>query len=196
LRPGTKETSMITMERPESETRPDAGLRKATGAGRQDWFERLDAWGARDRSYRQIADWLVGDQGLSDWWAQKLIVEYQQSRGIRPPGIRPDGTFSVGASKTVGVPVERLFAAFTDPEVRDRWLTDVTLHERTAHPNRSIRFDVGSDGTRLSVTCAALDGGRSQVAVEHEKLPDEEAAARMKPFWQERVAALKTLLEE
>src|SRR5262245_1279015 len=184
------------MQQSENDTRPDAGLRKATGRGRQEWFERLDAWGAGDRSYREIADWLVQEQGLSDWWAQKLIVEYQEARGTRPAGIRPDGTFSVGASKTIGVPVDRLYSAFTDPAVRERWLPDLELRERTAHANRSIRFDVGDDGTRLAVTFAAPGDGRSQVAVEHEKLPNEATATRMKAFWQKRVAALKSLLED
>src|SRR5262245_21822923 len=195
LRPGSRELSMITMERPEIETRPDTGLRTATGRGRQDWFEQLDAWGARDRASHEIADWLVDDQGLSDWWAQKLIVEYQQARGTRPPGIRPGGTFSVGASKTVGVPLDRLFAAFTDLTLRERWLPGVALQERAVRPGRSIRFDVGDDGTRLNVTFAALGGARAQVAVEQEKLPDPGTAARMKAFWQERVTALKSELE-
>ena len=62
----------------------------------------LDAWGAAGRPYREIADWLTGQHDLSNWWAQKLIVEYEQARGLRPPGVRPDGTFEVSASKTGG----------------------------------------------------------------------------------------------
>ena|SRR6266508_6912405 len=83
------------------------GVRRVTGRDRAEWFELLDAWGAAGRPFREIADWLTGEHALSRWWAQKLIVEYEQARGLRPAGVRPSGTFAVTASKTVGVLVDR-----------------------------------------------------------------------------------------
>jgi hypothetical protein len=53
---------------------------------REEWFAVLDQWGAAGRPYREIASWLTGEHGLSAWWAQKLIVEYEQARGIRGQG--------------------------------------------------------------------------------------------------------------
>src|SRR5918996_3431446 len=100
----------------------ETGVRRATGRDRDEWFALLDAWGAAGRPFREIADWLTGEHDLSGWWAQKLIVEYEQARGLRPAGLRPGGTFSVTASKTVGVPVERLFEAFADARLRRSWL--------------------------------------------------------------------------
>lgn len=170
-------------------------LQEATGRTRSEWFAVLDDWGAVGRGYREIADWLTGEHGMSAWWAQKLIVEYEQERGVRQPGVRRDGTFSVGTSKTVRVPVERVFAAFVDPEVRQDWLPGVALRERTATPGRSARFDWGDGATRVAVTFAALDAERSQVAVEHERLPDPATAQERKEFWIARLAALKALLE-
>ena len=96
------------------------GVRRATGRDRDEWFALLDAWGAAGRPYREIAGWLTGEHGISDWWAQKLIVEYEQARGLRPPGVRPDGTFEVSASKTMAVPVERLFDAFINSRQRKK----------------------------------------------------------------------------
>ena len=154
----------------------------------------LDTWGAAGRSYRDIADWLTGEHGVSSWWAQKLIVEYEQARGLRDAGVRPDGTFAGGASKTVAVPVERLFDAFVDANVRERWLPGVVLRERTSQAGRSARFD-WDDDSRVNVTFGALGDGKSQVAVEHDHLPDARAAAERKAYWRERLATLKTLLE-
>jgi hypothetical protein len=176
-----------------SVTRSD-GLRRATGRGRDEWFSLLDAWGAAGRPYREIADWLTGEQQVSDWWAQKVIVEYEQDRGLRPPGIRPDGTFSAGASKTIRVPIKRLFAAFADEELRERWLPDLSLKERTSRAGRSIRFDVGG-GTRLATTFADLGKERSQVAVEEEHIPNAQLAEQSKAAWRERLSALKAMLE-
>jgi len=178
-----------------TDPRPSAALRRSTGRDRAEWFAVLDAWGAAGREYREIAAWLTGEHGVSSWWTQKLIVEYQEARGRRAPGVRPDGTFAAGASKTVAVPVERLVEAFGDADLRARWLPGVVLHERTSQPGRSARFDWEDGPTRVNVTFLAVDRARSQVAVEHDHLPDVEAAEARKMFWRERLAALKAMLE-
>jgi hypothetical protein len=171
------------------------GMRRATGRDRGGWFAVLDAWGAAGRPYREVAAWLTGEHGLSSWWAQKLIVEYEQARGLRAAGVRPDGTFTVGASKTVAVPAERLYAAFVDAEVRELWLPGVAMRERTSQPGRSARFDWDDGATRVNVSVAAAGEARSQAAVEHERLPDARAAEEAKAYWRERLDVLKTVLE-
>jgi hypothetical protein len=170
-------------------------MRRSTGRDREQWFAVLDAWGAGGRPYQDIAAWLMGEHDLSNWWAQKLIVEYEQARGLRTPGQRPDGTLTTGVSKTVNVPVERLYEAFVDTDVRERWLPDAVMRERTSRPGRSARFDWEDGTTRVSVVFHAVSDTKSQVALEHERLPDTEAADKAKGFWRERMAALKALLE-
>ncbi len=179
---------------PDIGPRPSAALRRSTGRDRAEWFAMLDTWGAPGRPYREIADWLTGEHGVSSWWAQKLIVEYEQARGLRDAGVRPDGTFAGGASKTVAVPVQRLFDAFVDPDLRERWLPGVVLHERTSQAGRSARFD-WDETSRVNVTFGSAGDGKSQVAVEHDHLPDARAAAERKAYWRDRLTALKTLLE-
>jgi hypothetical protein len=181
-----------SMERT-NEERAAVGLRRATGRGYEEWFAALDSWGAVGRPYREIADWLTGEHGLSAWWAQKLIVEYEQARGVRRPGARPDGTFAAGASKTIGAPVDKLDAAFTEAYLRSRWLPDLALTVRTTQTGRSIRFDVG-DGTRLNVTFGAA-GDKTSVAVEQERLPDAATAEAARVTWRDRLTTLKGLLE-
>lgn len=92
-------------------SKASGALRSQTGRDYGEWFQLLDDWGARGRPYREIADWLTSTHGISEWWAQKLIVEYEQLRGIRQPGVRRDATFTGGASKTVTASVDRLFEA-------------------------------------------------------------------------------------
>src|SRR5919198_4032697 len=96
-----------TMQKAARTARPGA-LERTTGRDRQGWFAVLDTWGAAGRPYREIADWLTSEHGLTDWWAQKLIVEYEEARGIRPAGVRRDGTFEVGASKMVAADIDRV----------------------------------------------------------------------------------------
>ena len=170
-------------------------VRQATGRDRNEWFALLDDWGAPGRPYREIAAWLTGEHAVSRWWAQKLIVEYEQERGLRPPGIRPNGTFEVSASKTIGVPVDRLFDAFVDPRRRKRWLPDAEMSLRTSQDGRNARFDWGDGATRVNVTFEDRGPTRSMVAVAHERLSDPGEAARAKASWKERLAELKAHLE-
>ena len=180
---------------PDAEPRPSPALRRSTGRDRGEWFAMLDTWGAGGRAYREIADWLTGEHGVSSWWAQKLIVEYEQARGSRDAGVRPDGTFAGGASKTIAAPVQRVFEAVVDASLRERWLPGVVLRERTSQSGRSARFDWDDGASRVNVTFAALGDDKSQVAIEHDHLQDARAAAERKAFWRERLTALKDLLE-
>jgi transposase-like protein len=162
---------------------------------RDEWFALLDNWGAPGRKYREIADWLTGKHGISKWWAQKLIVEYEQERGLRPPGVRPDGTFEVSASKTVAVPAKRLFEAFVNPRERRKWLTDGRMSLRTSQPGRSARFDWGGGSTRVNVGFVAKGRSKATVAVSHERLADADEAEATKAMWKERLSDLKSFIE-
>jgi uncharacterized protein YndB with AHSA1/START domain len=170
------------------------GVKRATGRSRAEWFGVLDAWGAAGRPYREIASWLVGDHGISNWWAQKLIVEYEQERGVRAPGVRRDGTFEVGASKTLAVPVGRAREAFADAKIRGRWLPRGAMQARESDRRSRARFD-WKDGGRVEADFTARGRGRSIVVVRHDRIADVQTAAEMKVFWRERLESLKALLE-
>ena len=174
----------------------DAAIRERTGRGWEEWFDLLDDWGAAERTHRETARFLADLQGLHPlaWNVQAIVGSYERTRGLRAPGEHADG-FRVTASKTVAVPVERLYDAFVDPAQRERWLPGTTLRERTATRPLRARFDWGDDGSRLMVTFAAKGEGRSTAAVSHQRLADAAEAERMKAWWRERVAALKTELE-
>ena len=183
---------------PEPEYEPriaDGKVEAATGRIWRDWFDLLDEWGAIDREHPEIAAWLNTEHGVPGWWAQNVTVEYEKARGLRPIGGDRDGTYNVSASKTVAVPVERLFEAWRDPEQRERWLGDVDLRERTSLPHRTARYDWEDGSTRVIVGFAAKGESKSNVALSHERLPDADEAARFKAFWRERMAALKAQLE-
>jgi hypothetical protein len=174
----------------------DETIRERTGRGWEEWFDLLDEWGAADKTHREIARWLAGQQGIHPlaWNAQAIAGSYERARRGRQVGQHEDG-FSVTATKTVAVPVERLYDAFVDTSLRERWLPDGHLRERTATKPRSARFDWGEDGTRVHVAFAAKGEAKSTAALAHERLPDGAEAERMKAFWRERVAGLKEVLE-
>jgi Domain of unknown function (DUF4287) len=182
---------MNTIQRTSNEA-----VERATGRGYEAWFDLLDTWGAAERKHGEIAAWLIDEHGVDGWWAQTVTVEFERARGLREPGGGRDGFFSASASKTVAVPVERLFAAFVDPGLRARWLPGAELRERTTQPCRSARFDWEDGATRLVVGFTAKGEAKSQVALEHERLPDAEASEKARAYWREHLVALKEMLEE
>ena len=170
-------------------------IERSTGRERAEWFRLLDEWGATGRPFREISDWLTGEHGMSKWWAQKIIVEYEQERGIRPPGIRPGGTFEVGASKTIAVPVDELYRAFVDGRRRKHWLTDGAMKLRGSTEPKSARFDWGDGTTHVNAMFEARGPEKSVVAVTQDKLPNAKRADEAKALWKERLATLKAHLE-
>jgi hypothetical protein len=172
----------------------DEKVRAATGRDWQQWFALMDEWGATATSHKEMARRLREEHGVAGWWSQSVTVAYEQARGLRAPGQRPSG-FSITASKTVEVPIERLFQAFDDEALRERWLPGAELRLRTATAPRSARYDWEDGATRLAVGFVSMHEGKSRVALEHARLPDAETAGEMKTWWRERMAALKPLLE-
>jgi hypothetical protein len=175
-------------------TMSEESILRRTGRGWEEWFDLLDGSGAAGWAHAEIARWLADEQGIEGWDAQSVTVSYERARGGRAVGERPDG-FSVTASKTVAVPVERLYDAFVDESLRERWLPDNELRERTATRPKSARFDWGDGETRVIVGFVSKEEAKSTVALEHARLADAKEAERMKTFWRERLTALKSQVE-
>jgi hypothetical protein len=172
----------------------DEVTRRRTGCGWEEWFDLLDDSGAIAKPHREIARWLRSEHGLDGWSAQSVTVSYERARGLRAVGEHADG-FAITASKTVAVPVDRLYDAFVDESLREQWLPADRLRERTATRPKSARFDWGDGKTRVVVGFSAKGEAKSLVDLEHARLRDAAEAERMKAFWRERVAALKEVLE-
>ena len=173
----------------------DSALRERSGRGWTEWFALLDAWGATAHTHTEIVRWLDAEHQLDNWSAQSVTVGYEQARGMRAPGQQSNGVFAASVSRTVATPVDRLFDAFADESVRNRWLPGVTISVRTATAPKSFRADWTDGSTRIAVGFTPKGQAKAQVALLHEKLDGVEAVAEMKAYWRERLTALKQLLE-
>ena len=172
----------------------DEAMTNATGQGWDHWFRMLDDWGGTAHTHPEIARWLSSEHDVPPWWTQSITVGYEQARGMRAPGQHVDG-WSVTATKTVRVPVERLFDAFTDDGFRERWLPGADLRLRTKTAPKSARYDWEDGSTRVLVGFIRVADAKATVAVEHARLPDADTADEMKAWWRGRVAALREILE-
>lgn len=167
-----------------------------TGKTMAEWFEILDKKGAKKLDSHGIYDLITNTDGLKalgEWNCGLLSTSYQWDRGLRERGEKADG-FEVSVSKTVAVPTEMLYAAWTDEGLRKKWLSEkITITKSTE--NKSVRVLWSDKSTRLSVDLYPKGDSKSQMIVQHLKIPDSEMAARMKEFWAERLNTLKGILE-
>jgi hypothetical protein len=51
-----------------------------------------------------------------------------------------------------------------------------------------------SDGTSVEIYFVSKGAAKSQLAVQHRKLPDRAAVDRMRAYWTERLGALQQIL--
>jgi hypothetical protein len=172
----------------------DAAVTAKTGRTWQEWVRALDADNAAAMPHRDIAALVHTKHGVGDWWAQTVTVGYERIKGLRERGQRRNGTYEASKSRTFGVPVKTLFAAWADASKRRRWLDGVDAGVRTATAPKSMRLQ-WPDGTRVSVGFFSKTPAKSAVARTHEKLPDRAAAENAKKYWLERLDALGSLLK-
>ena len=171
----------------------DESVKKATGCAWEKWVFVLDkAGGERDVASRagEVHPREVRD---ADWWTQMVAVGYERIRGLRAQGQQRSGDWSVSKSKTVGVPLAKLYAAF-NARGRAKWMDGVKLTVRGATPNKSMRLR-WEDGSPIDVGFMAKGDAKSQVALEHRKLASKAEADRMRAFWTERLNALAAMLK-
>jgi len=171
----------------------EESVRRATGKGWDEWFRILDARGAVDRPHGEITRYLIEEHGVPGWWSQAVTVGYERARGLRAVYQGPGG-YRVGVSKTVAVPVERLFRAFVQPRGKNRWIEPGTLRKRTSRPPKTARFDFRDGTSRVVVGFEAKGDSKSMVAIQHERLPDRASVEELRAFWKERLARLAASL--
>ena len=173
--------------------RSDATLKAKTGCTWERWVKALDRAQAHTWPHPKIAEYVHTKYKVPGWWAQTVTVGYERIKGLRAIGQRRDGSFDASKSKTFAVPLARLYGAFEDARMRARWLPGVDLTIRTATREKSMRI-TWPDRTSVDVGFARRGPAKSQVQLEHGKLPDPVAATRVKQYWAERLGALADVL--
>jgi hypothetical protein len=148
---------------------------EATGQGWQAWLSLLDRWGARQRQRGQTVKFLMAEHAVPSWYAQAIATGYERTRGLRLKHQQADG-FTIYASKTVGVPLHVLFAAFVNERTRKHWLTDGSMTVRSSQTGKVAHFDWGDGPTRVNVTFEAKGSGKATAYVDHERIADADAA--------------------
>lgn len=167
---------------------------RATGRAWDEWLQVLDRAGARDMPHKEIALLLSRKFRVPDWWSQMVTVGYEQARGLRAVNQRAGG-YAANASKTFGVDVDDLYAAWSEPRQRAKWLPGAPLLVRKATSGKSMRITWTAGGSNVDVNFFAVGPAKSRVQVEHDKLSSAAAAVRQKTYWSEALGRLKGFLD-
>lgn len=165
---------------------------RRTGKSWAEWFALLDAAGAAELDHKGIVAVLAQRHGVGPWWQQMVTVAYKQARG-RSEKSETDEGFQVGVSKTLELPLAKLFRLFSEPAERNKWLADdrFSIHKATA--SKSIRARWGRGASRVDVDFADKGSGKSQVTLQHNRIETSDAAEQMKAYWAKKIQALEEL---
>ena len=173
----------------------DEAVKAKTGKNWKQWFAILDKAGAKKMTHQEIAKYLNTEQGVGPWWQQMVTVTYEQARGMRKPNERPDG-YQISVSRTVNVHIAKLYNAFANDKARHAWLAEDGLAVRKATANKSMRVTWNDVKTSLEINFYPKGDDKSQVVVQHSKLPNAKASTTMKTYWTKALDRLRASLEK
>ena len=181
---------MATLATP---TISDDAVRSKTGKSWNKWLGIIDRAGADQKSHREIVA-ILKRYHLGGWWEQMITVTYERLRGLRKKYERPSG-YAVSVSRVINAGVSSVYRAWRETRIRTRWLGAKRVIVRKATPNRSLRITWVDGRTGIDVGFYQKDRTKSQVTVQHHKLPNPRTAERMKVYWSKSLDRLKELLE-
>lgn len=170
----------------------DAAVLKATGKSCDEWGRLLDRDGCKKMPHKEIAELVHEKHGVGPWWGQMVTVGYEQSRGLRKVHETSDGWKS-SVSRTVAVPIAKLFDAWADEAARTAWMGKKKMTIRKSTKNKSMRIAWAGE-TSLEVNFYPKGAAKSQVTVQHNKLKSEAEVAKSKKFWSGAMEKLKEVL--
>lgn len=172
----------------------DEAVRAKTGKSWKEWFAVLDKAGARKMTHKDIAEHLYNNHKINGWWSQMVTVGYEQARGMRKKHQKPEG-YEISVSRILEVPLSKVYNAWQDEKVRGKWLREDGLTIRKATVNKSMRITWTDKKTSLDLNFYPKGQSKSQVVVQHTKLPNSKRAAAMKNYWGKNLDRLKEFLK-
>lgn len=146
-------------------------------------------------THQEIAKHLNSVHGVGPWWTQMVAVTYEQERGLRDKHQKPDG-YEISVSRTINSSLSTTFKSVAEEKARNSWLGQDGLILRKCAANRSLRF-TWNDGKTIVVFAFVLKNSeKTQIVVQHMKLPNDNVAAKMKVVWAKALDQLKQSLEK
>lgn len=171
----------------------DEAVRKRTGKFWNEWFTIINKAGGKKLSHKGIAKWLYQNFEVSDWWAQMITVQYENDVKGRKKYEKPGG-FEISKSRTLSVPVTKLYKAWSQKSIRAKWLDDADYKIRKTAVNQLMRITWVDGKTGINVSFYDKGRNKSMVSLQHVKLKSSREAERMKKYREKNLTNLKACL--
>jgi len=168
----------------------DETVKAKTGRSWHEWFDILEKASADKLNHQEIVSFLSRRHDLNDWWSQMVANVYEQHARIHEQYERAEG-YEISVSKTFQVDVKIIYDAWFTEEKRRRWLQESPLKITASTRNKSIRAQWANGQSKLSIDFYSKGENRSQVIVQHMKLPSLKDAEDMQTFWKEKLNTLE-----
>jgi hypothetical protein len=183
------------MNKPREQKRmSDEAVKERSGKTWTEWFKILDKAGAKKMSHQEISAYLHKEQGVGPWWCQMIAVDYEHARGLREKFQKCDGEFAASGSRTLNVPIGRIYEAWADEKLRRKWLSGVKMEITASTKDKSIRAKWNGQASRVSILFYKKGPQKSQVTVDHMKLASSKECQTMKDYWFEALNSLQKSL--
>jgi len=168
-------------------------VKAATGRGWMGWFIILNRMEATSLPHKEVAKLLKEKYGAPSWWAQMIAVEYERARGGRRKNERAGGTYAVNVTKIIPVSLPKLFAAATNEKTRHIWFPPGAFEETSKTKDKYWR-GTWKKAARLEVGFYAKGAGKSQIALQVNKLASAEAVEKERAAWKKAFEKLNSLI--
>jgi len=172
----------------------DSAVKAKTGKNWKSWFALLDKAGAAKLRHTDIAELLYAKHGVPGWWSQMLTVEYELARGLRERHQTATG-FSVSVTKTVAASLSKLYAAAARAEQRKKWLPKGSLAVSSQTKDKYVNGSWNKTA-RVNMGFYAKGAGKSQIAVQVNKLANKGDVDIQRAAWKEALARMQQLVEK
>ena len=145
-------------------------------------------------NHQEIVSYISAKHGVGPWWRQMVTATYEVARGLREQHQKPAG-YEISVSRTVNTPLPKLYKSVANDKSRNAWLAEDGLVVRKATENKSLRFTWTDGKTSLEMAFSAKGDEKTQIVVQHSKLPDAKSSAKMKAYWGKALDRLRVSLE-
>lgn len=153
----------------------------------------MDDKDSTSKSHKEIASWLSENYDISGWWCQMITVQYERERGMRKVHEKADG-FEAGKSKTYHFPIQNIYEAWINPDLRKQWLETHEFEIRTSTEYKSIRI-TWPDETNVAIYFYPKGDEKTQISVQHNKLENQEDVTKRKAYWHAQLLKLNKFLK-
>lgn len=188
--------------------------RAATGKTLDQWFAELDKLDGVKQGRRAVNMHLY-EQKVDPWWCTTIAVEYEKHHDLRKKDGLYEGYF-ICSTKTIGAPLEEVFAAWSDPKKLSQWLGPATTAEAIeggsyenregdkgtflrVRMNKDIRLTFENPAfsapTQVDVQFQDKGKGKTGLLVNHTRIQSRAEADALREAWATALGRLKALCE-